>query len=290
MPNSMTGFARCETKESWGTITCELKSVNHRFLDLYFRLPETLRELEIEFRQNMKNALARGKVECNFQLQLNDAQTSRLVLDTNAAEHVLVACGKIAAASHNVAVSPINPMDVLHYPGVLSNNTPESENIHNAAHKTLAATLSSLNDIRRREGDDMAAVIGHRVDAMYEQLDIVKAAFPAIKAGLEARLRDRLAALSIETNPDRVEQELVFLAQKMDIDEELDRLATHLSEIRRVLAADEPIGRRLDFLMQELNREANTLASKSQGIASTNVSIEMKVLIEQMREQIQNIE
>jgi len=254
MPNSMTGFARSEQKESWGTITCELKTVNHRFLDLYFRMPEMLKELEIEFRHSMKKAMARGKIECSFQVQLNDANSAKLELNIDTAEQVLNACAAIASTGGNIA--PVNPMDVMQYPGVLNKSTPNMENVHASAHNALASALSRLDEIRAREGQEMADIIGKRVDAMFEQLDVVKTAFPKIKKGMEKRLRDRLAELSAEPNPERIEQELVFLAQKMDIDEELDRLTTHLNEVQRVLATNEPIGRRLDFLMQELNREA----------------------------------
>lgn len=288
MPNSMTGFARAESKQDWGTVTCELKSVNHRFLDMYFRLPEQLREHEIEFRSQIKSALARGKIDCSFQLQVVSGQNAELSVDQERASQIVAACDQIAGNMKEAA--EVNPLEILAFPGVLNNTDLDAEDLKTAALAALSRALETLSQIRRREGDEMAAIVGNRVDGMLEQVEQLKQSYPEIKQALEDKLTSRFAELNIETDAERLEQELVVLAQKLDIDEEIDRLQTHLEEIARVLKAQEPIGRRLDFLMQELNREANTVASKSQSIQSTNASVEMKVLIEQMREQIQNIE
>lgn len=288
MPKSMTGFSRAEVKEDWGTITCELKSVNHRFLDVYFRLPDTLRELEIEFRSQIKGALSRGKIDCSIQLQVISGQDAGINLDLEKASQVISACQRLGREISDAA--PLNPMEVLQFPGVLTTSDLDSKKLKVAALSVLKQALGSLNDIRLREGNEMATVVNRRVEAMLEQVAELKQFFPDIKEALENRLKGRFEELKIDADPERLEQELVILAQKMDIDEEIDRLQTHLEEIGRVLKAEEPIGRRLDFLMQELNREANTVSSKSQSLQSTGASVEMKVLIEQMREQIQNIE
>ena len=288
MPKSMTGFARAEIKEDWGTITCELKSVNHRFLDIYFRLPEKLRPLEIEFRSQIKAALSRGKVDCSFQLQIISGQDSTLSIDSEKAREVIAACETLAAKMTTAA--PLNPLEVLAFDGIMNTSELDTDQIKSAAEKALKEALITLNEIRLREGNEMAAIVGLRVDGMREQIADLTKFIPQIKEALEARLKNRFEELKVDVDPERIEQELVLMAQKMDIDEEIDRLNTHLDEIARTLKSKEPIGRRLDFLMQELNREANTVASKSQSIQSTNASVEMKVLIEQMREQIQNIE
>ncbi len=288
MPKSMTGFARAETKESWGSIVCELKSVNHRYLETYFRLPEQLRAFEITFRGQIKKALSRGKLDCSIQLQINPGESSTLSVNTEKAQQVISACEDIS--KHLPTSTPINPVEILSFPGVMQATDIDAESLEAAAKATLAQALNTLNEIRGREGNEMAAVVSKRVNAMSDQVAQLKQSYPEIKAALEARLTNRFEELKIEVDSDRLEQELVVMAQKMDIDEEIDRLQTHIDEIGRVLKSEEPIGRRLDFLMQELNREANTVASKSQSIQSTNTSVEMKVLIEQMREQIQNIE
>lgn len=288
MPNSMTGFARAEVKEEWGTVTCELKTVNHRFLDMYFRLPESLRAAESDFRNHIKSALTRGKLECSFQVQTTSTELTAATIDLDAAKIISSKCDEIAAQMKSFA--PVSPLEIMQMPGVALTQSTENEKIAVAANAALIDALEKLSAIRAREGSDMADVISRRVDAMFTQLSDVTEALPQIRTQLEQRLRDRLAELQLDAQSERVEQEVVLLAQKMDVDEETDRLKTHLEEINRVLKSDKPIGRRLDFLMQELNREANTLASKSQAVESTNVAVEMKVLIEQMREQIQNIE
>jgi len=292
MPYSMTGFARSEYKCDWGTVSCELKSVNHRYLDMYFRMPENLREFELQLRNRIKSKVSRGKLECNIQLQIQTDKEcdkdSGQGFDANAAASVIQAAEAIASNIQNPAA--INPLDVLRMPGVASNTAIDSEELKKAVETVLEQALEQHAAMRLREGAEMARVVAQRVDSIGEQVNLVRKIIPEIRETLKQRLLDKLAQLDIETNPDRLEQELVLQAQRMDIDEEIDRLETHMTEVRRTLDQDKPVGRRLDFLMQELNREANTLGSKSQAVESTNVSIELKVLIEQMREQIQNIE
>ena len=288
MPYSMTGFARSEVKCNWGTIGCELKSVNHRYLDMYFRMPENLREHELSLRNQIKSRVSRGKLECNIQLQTQVDAGSDQGFDAGAAESIIKAAEAIAKKIQ--APAAINPLDILRMPGVVTNTAIDPEELKTALETALTEALDQHAAMRLREGAEMARVVAQRVDSIGEQVNLARKVVPEIRQALEQRLRDKLAQLDIETNPERLEQELVVQAQRLDIDEEIDRLETHMSEVKRTLKQDKPIGRRLDFLMQELNREANTLGSKSQALESTHVAIELKVLIEQMREQIQNIE
>ena len=288
MPYSMTGSARSEVKCNWGAINCELKSVNHRYLDMYFRMPENLREHELSLRNQIKSRVSRGKLECNIQLQTQVDADSDQGFDAGAAESIIKVAEAIATKIQ--APAAINPLDILRMPGVITNTAVDPEELKAALETALTEALDQHAAVRLREGAEMARVVAQRVDSIGEQVNLARKVVPEIRQALEKRLRDKLAQLDIETNPERLEQELVLQAQRLDIDEEIDRLETHMSEVKRTLEQDKPIGRRLDFLMQELNREANTLGSKSQALESTHVAIELKVLIEQMREQIQNIE
>lgn len=288
MPYSMTGFARSEYKSDWGSICCEVKSVNHRFLDIYFRMPDSLREFELDLRNQIKGSVSRGKIECSIQVQINPGHSRGKSYDAEAANAVIEAAEAIARQIDSPAA--INPLDVLRMPGVSSSVEVESQELFSAAKAALNQALEQHRQMRLREGNEMSRLVEQRIDAIAGQVSIVKTVLPEIRKALKQRLLDRLDQLNVETDADRLEQELVYQAQRIDVDEEIDRLETHMQEVRNTLKEDQPIGRRLDFLMQELNREANTLGSKSQAVESTNVSIELKVLIEQMREQIQNIE
>ncbi|MFX4227318.1 MAG: YicC/YloC family endoribonuclease [Porticoccaceae bacterium] len=288
MPYSMTGFARSEHKSDWGSICCEVKSVNHRFLDIYFRMPDSLREFELDLRNLIKGSVSRGKIECSIQVQINPGHSRGKSYDAEAANAVIEAAEAIARQIDSPAA--INPLDVLRMPGVSSSVEVESQELFSAAKAALNQALEQHRQMRLREGNEMSRLVEQRIDAIAGQVSIVKTVLPEIRKALKQRLLDRLDQLNVETDADRLEQELVYQAQRIDVDEEIDRLETHMQEVRNTLKEDQPIGRRLDFLMQELNREANTLGSKSQAVESTNVSIELKVLIEQMREQIQNIE
>jgi len=294
MPYSMTGFARSEYKSDWGSISCELKSVNHRYLDIYCRLPENLREFEISLRNQIKKRISRGKLECNIQIQIQNGEGTegtkgaQQTYDVAVATQIVHAAQSIAAQIESPA--QIDPLEVLRMPGVTKQSNIAPDTLENALEIVLSDTLKQHADMRLREGTEMAKVITQRVASIGEQVAIAENVVPEIREHLKQKFLERIEQLDIEANPERLEQELVIQAQKMDVDEEIDRLKAHMKEVKRVLQENKPIGRRLDFLMQELNREANTLGSKSQGIDSTNVSIELKVLIEQMREQIQNIE
>ncbi len=287
MPSSMTAFARQTIECDWGTAAWEVRSVNHRYLETNFRMPETVREIEMTLRELARKHLQRGKVDCS--LQLNIAQGSgNIAINDDLVTQCISACEQLAQKMSNPA--QISPLDILRWPGALK----EAEVDHDALKQTLASlfekTLKQLKEGRQREGEKLQLLIEQRLDAIAEEVDKVRQQLPLLLAAQKQKIIDRLHEISDSLDSERLEQELVFLAQKADVDEELDRIDTHLTEIRRVLKRKEPIGRRLDFLMQELNREANTLASKSIASDTTQSSVELKVLIEQMREQIQNIE
>ena len=287
MPRSMTAFARITHDHPWGSIACELRSVNHRYFETSFRLPETLRHTEMSLRELARSQLQRGKVDCQIQLSHSGHQ-GPLDANLNLAKQYITVAESLAATMQNPA--PLSAHEVMRWPGVLKELEVDHEQMQSAVTKVFQATVDQLLDGRSREGSKLVAMIVSRLDAMHRQLALVHVELPQILAHQQQRLNDRLAQLTSGLDPERVEQEIAIIANRADVDEELDRLETHIDEIRRVLKNDEPIGRRLDFLMQELNREANTLGAKSLSATTTGVSVELKVLIEQMREQIQNIE
>lgn len=289
MPCSMTGFARQEAKHPWGTLIWEVRSVNHRYLEPHFRLPEFIRELEPSLREQMRKALSRGKVEASFTYQLGNSDGSQsLNLNTALLQQVTDAVEQVNQATDNTA--PLNPLELLRWPGMIADHDIERDTILAAALDLFKQALKSLVEHRSREGDELKLLIEQRLDGITEQVKLVRDILPSILQGQRERLLEKLEALKAEPDQDRLEQEMVYLAQKTDVDEELDRLDTHVTEVRRTLKQKGSVGRRLDFLMQELNREANTLSSKSIVSDTTQAAIELKVLIEQMREQIQNME
>lgn len=289
MPCSMTGFARQEAKHPWGTLIWEVRSVNHRYLEPHFRLPEFIRELEPSLREQMRKSLSRGKVEASFTYQLGNSDGSQtLNLNTALLAQITDAVSQVNQAVDNTA--PLNPLELLRWPGMIADHDIDREDILNASLDLFKQALTSLVEHRAREGQDLKLLIEQRLDGITEQVKLVRKILPSILQGQRERLLDKLEALKAEPDQDRLEQEMVYLAQKTDVDEELDRLDTHVTEVRRTLKQKGSVGRRLDFLMQELNREANTLSSKSIVSDTTQAAIELKVLIEQMREQIQNIE
>ncbi len=289
MPCSMTGFARQEAKHPWGTLIWEVRSVNHRYLEPHFRLPEFIRELEPSLREQMRKSLSRGKVEASFTYQLGNSDGSQsLTLNTALLQQITDAVEKVSQATDNTA--PLNPLELLRWPGMIADHDIERETILSAALDLFKQALTSLVEHRAREGDELKLLIEQRLDGITEQVKLVRDILPSILQGQRERLLEKLDALKAEPDQDRLEQEMVYLAQKTDVDEELDRLDTHVTEVRRTLKQKGSVGRRLDFLMQELNREANTLSSKSIVSDTTQAAIELKVLIEQMREQIQNME
>ncbi len=288
MIRSMTAFARQESQGAWGSLVIELRSVNHRYLETTVRMPEELRALEPQLRDRIAQSLNRGKVECNLRHQPPAEIPGELSINRELVARIAHATREIDAILYNPA--PVNGLELLRWPGVMQLPTTDPELLKGAALDLLAAALAELTSQREREGAQLKAIILQRCDAMEGVVAEVLERLPQVMSALRERLRQRLAELQVEAEPGRLEQEMVIQAQRLDVDEELDRLKTHLAEVRRILNQDQPVGRRLDFLMQELNREANTLGSKSADTETTRASVDLKVLIEQMREQIQNIE
>jgi len=288
MIRSMTAFARCQHSAEYGTLTWELRTVNHRYLDMYLRLPEDFRALEGKYRERINAALSRGKLEATLRFVPETVTRDGVQINEAMTRSVIQACQKINDMLHQP--SEIDPMRVLAWPGVVQEHALDFKPIHAASEDCLQQALQQLIENREAEGKRLKALLEHRAAAMQVIVDDVRKLMPEILERLREKLHSRLAELKAEADQDRFEQEMVYLLQKMDVDEELDRLDSHIRELADVLKRDEAVGRRLDFLMQELNREANTLGSKSADIRSTQASVELKVLIEQMREQVQNIE
>ena len=289
MIRSMTAYALCSRQTPLGTLSWELRSVNQRFLDLSPRMPEEFRSLEPEVRQRFKDAMNRGKIEANLRFQLDPAAaSSQLELNRDLA----TALGRVVRelAQHAGDAARPDLVSLLNWPGLVQQQRPDFEAERDAAMSLLDEAIQALIAGREQEGAAIADMIETRLQGIEQQVSAVAAHLPAIRTALDKRFRERLAALGEPVEPGRIEQELVIQLQKLDVDEELDRLRAHVAEIRRVMAMDEPVGRRLDFLMQELNREANTLGSKAAMVETGQAAVELKVLIEQMREQIQNIE
>ncbi len=285
--HSMTAFARRECNESWGTLVWEIRSVNHRYLEPGFRLPDTFRYLESGLREQLRKQFQRGKVDCTLQYQ-PAVNRDALTIDTELARRYVQAAETINGFL--AAPAPLSAADFLFRPGVLCESGADRDALAVEALSLFQVALQDLAVVRAREGDDLGKFINERLLKMREQAAIVRAALPEILAAQKQKLRDRLNELQGELNQDRIEQELVHLAQRCDVDEELDRLETHIAEVSRIVKSKGAVGRKLDFLMQELNREANTLSSKSISTATTQAAVELKVLIEQVREQVQNIE
>ncbi|WP_447554725.1 YicC/YloC family endoribonuclease [Vreelandella sp. EE22] len=287
MPHSMTAFARAEQAATFGTLQVEIRSVNQRYLDPHFRLPEALRELEPTLREVLRKRLARGKVECSLRFESADT-TQTPTLNVQRLQAIADALDAIQAQVPSA--EPPTTLALLNHPGVMETRSQDLDAIKAAAQALFDQALEELIDARAREGEKLGEMIVTRLDAVSEQVTQVRGFLPQILERQRTLLLERLEAARTELDPQRLEAELVLIAQKADVDEELDRLEAHVGEVRRQLTQPGPQGRRLDFLMQELNREANTLSSKSVVAETTRCAVELKVLIEQMREQIQNIE
>ena len=288
MTKSMTAFARCQTAEAFGTLTWELRSVNHRYLDIHMRLPDELRGVEGRYRELINTTLSRGKLECCLRFKVETAVVAAVEVNDVFAKSMIHACEHLNSMLHQS--SAINVVDILQWPGVLKEAAPDMKPVVEASEALLQQALDELMSNREREGERLGELIVQRCDAVDGIVAQVRKQMPEIRDNHRQKILSRFEELKAEPDMDRLEQELIYLVQKMDVDEELDRLDAHIKELRDVLNRDEAVGRRLDFLMQELNREANTLGSKSADIRMTQASVELKVLIEQMREQIQNIE
>ena len=288
MTRSMTAFARQEIAKEWGTMALELRSVNHRYLDVSLRMPEEFRNLETKIREKITAKLARGKVDVGLRFVRSETSNGEIVLDKELVEQVATASREIDHILYNPAA--ISSLDILRWPGVIKAPEIDSIELNKAMLELVDSTLNDLLEGRQREGDKLSSLILKRCQSISKVIIEVKKRLPEIMQLWREKLLKRMRDASIEVDENRLEQELVIIAQKTDVDEELDRLETHIIEVERVLNESKPIGRRLDFLMQELNREANTLGSKSIDTETTKASVDLKVLIEQMREQIQNIE
>jgi len=288
MIKSMTAFARKQLDNERGALSWELRSVNHRFAEFSIRLPEELRVIEPRVRECLATLVKRGKVDATLRYKSNLSQDTGLNLNSELLSSVLSACIQIEREMDNPA--RINPLDILRWPGLMQPLQLDMDQLRTEILNLLQQTLTELLESREREGEKIKGMLMQRNDAVQQQLSAVRACLPDILQESRNKLLARLEECKAELDQNRLEQEMVFLAQKIDVEEELDRLDVHIEELRRVLTLDEPVGRRLDFLMQEFNREVNTLGSKSISAVTTRASVDMKVLIEQMREQIQNVE
>jgi len=287
MPRSMTAYARITEEQNWGSISCELRSVNHRFLEVGFRMPESLRETETTLRDMARKKLGRGKIDCSLQIAFNRADASSDLDLELARRHIKIA---EAIAGEMAQAAAISAIDIMKLPGVLKDSAVDAKQLSQAGIKVFDLALDQMLEGREREGEKLAEMIEQRLSGIENQISLVRQYLPDILEQQRVRLQEKLSELKEQLDEQRLEQEMVVIANRADVDEELDRLEAHVTEIRRVLHDSGSIGRRLDFLMQELNREANTLGSKSISTITTQASVELKVLIEQMREQIQNIE
>ncbi|MAR89572.1 MAG: YicC/YloC family endoribonuclease [Pseudomonadota bacterium] len=288
MIRSMTAFSRKELTAPWGTLAWELRSVNHRYLEVSPRLPDTLRDLENPAREALRKALSRGKVECTLKLKAEQVTPASLEVNEPFVRQLLEAAHRLGALTGESGTLPVATL--LNWPGVVKTPATDPSEIQQAALSLLQQTLRDFIANREREGAELAQSIRERLRGIEQQVAVVREHLPDILQAQRDKLQARLAEVTANVDQDRLEQEIVYLAQKTDVDEELERLLTHVGEVRRTLDQGGAVGRRLDFLMQELNREANTLGSKSINALTTQAAVELKVLIEQMREQIQNIE
>lgn len=288
MIQSMTAFARAQSQGTWGSAVCELRSINHRYLELFVRLPDNLHSLEASVRECVREHIKRGKIECYFRYQPGEANGAEIIINHHQAEQLCKANEKIAQFLKQPA--PVDTMEILRWPGILQIAELDLETIEDELIKILKHALQDLIAARQREGEELKQLFLQRLETMKEEIKKVRQRMPVILTQQRERLVARFSDAKIELDSNRLEQEIVLFAQKIDVSEELDRIDAHISEVRRVLKHGGIVGRRLDFLMQELNREANTLGSKSVDGDTTRASVELKVLIEQIREQVQNIE
>ena len=288
MAHSMTAFSRQQIDSEWGALTWELRSVNHRYLEPSIRLPENFRSLETPIRKQLRDKLNRGKIECQLRFKAVEPNKINWQLDTDMITRLSRAnseINRLTGVNHS-----LKNIDILKWPGVISDESLDEEIFNNEILQLFDRALDDLIMARKREGESLKNMLLKRIESIQSITDAIRVKMPNIIAKQKENLFLRLEELKAEFEPTRLEQEIAILAQKADVDEELDRLDAHVNEVVRILESEGQIGRRLDFLMQELNREANTLSSKSIVVETTQGAVELKVLIEQMREQIQNIE
>lgn len=288
MAKSMTAFARQELIKDWGSLTLELRSVNHRYLDVSIRMPDDLRSLETKIREVVAEKIARGKVDVGLRISNKQTNAGNIQIDRELVQQLSDASREIDHILYNP--NAVSSLDILRWPGVIKTPELDSSELSSTVKELLELTIADLIEAREREGEKLVRLIQQRCHSITDVIANVKKRLPEVMQAWREKLVTRIEAANLEVDESRLEQEVVMIAQKTDVDEELDRLITHVAEVERVLKENKPVGRRLDFLMQELNREANTLGSKSIDTETTKASVDLKVLIEQMREQIQNIE
>ncbi len=285
---SMTGFARVEDASDQGNVSWELRSVNHRYLEINFRLPEEVRRIEPQLRKILQSKLARGKIDCSFRYQLADTQTAALELNEPLLESLIKQINHVNEKLPQA--TPAAAVDLLTWPGVVRSTETDMNSFHATCLDLFKTATQELVEMRGTEGERLKEMLQQRCDEIADIVKQVRKRYPQILDAIRQKQKQRIEELNIDIDQQRFEQELVYTSQKLDVAEELDRLDSHLAEMKTIFDRKDPIGRRLDFLMQEFNREANTLASKSADIETTQASVDLKVLIEQMREQVQNIE
>ena len=284
----MTAFSRTTGQTAWGEVTCELRSVNHRFLEISPRLSDEVRRLEPQVRDIIAQNLKRGRVDCTIRLQQQEMSAGKLDVDLDLVDDLVAVSGRIGERVGKV--EPMGVVDMLRWPGVVRTAQVDEELIGKVALECLDGAAKQLIEIRKREGGRLAESLIEKLAAARSLAGLLRESIPQWQSSFRQRLEKRLADLKLELDPVRLEQEMLIHIQKADVTEELDRLDVHLQEVSDVLRQNQPVGRRLDFLMQELNREANTLGSKANDARLAQASVDLKVLIEQMREQVQNIE
>lgn len=288
MTHSMTAFARQESSTESYVLVWEMRSVNHRYLEINIRVPDSLRSIENSIRGAIRSNFTRGKIECHLRYQITENSSSSIKIDTQLVSNLLSATEQIKILSEET--SPLGMSEILKWPGVIIDNDSDSLALESDAISLFKKTMEDLKTSRAREGKELGSFIQTRSHSVLEIIAKTRELMPQILTRERNQLLEKISKLKIDVDSSRLEAEIVLLTQKADIEEELDRLHTHITEVQRVLTLKESKGRRLDFLMQELNREANTLSSKSIVIETTRSAVDLKVLIEQMREQIQNVE
>lgn len=289
MISSMTAFARSQRQGEWGSLVCEMRSINHRYLEISLHVPEMLRPLEMSIRECIREHIKRGKIECSIRSHVNQTTTGVMFnVNTVLAKELCLAAEQIGTLMREP--QKINPMDVMRFPGVMETKESNLEVLEDDVLALIEQTIKELAEARQREGEELNRLFTQRLDLMQVELVKVRTRLPQVMIDQQERLLKRFHDAKIELEPARLEQEMVMYAQKIDVTEEMDRTDTHINEVRRMLKHGGIVGRRFDFLLQELNREANTLGSKSVDPEVTHAAVEMKVLIEQIREQAQNIE
>lgn len=284
----MTAFARVQQSNDAGAITWELRSVNHRYLEINLRLPEEIRRIEPQLRKFLQSKLARGKVDCTFRYQLSEANTAALEINEPLLESLIKQINHVNEKLPQA--TPAEAVDLLSWPGVVHSAETDMSSFHATCLELFKSATEQLVEMRGTEGQRLKEMLQERCNEIQVIVKRVREHYPQVLEAIKQKQQQRIDELNVDMDQQRFEQELVYASQKLDVAEELDRLDSHLTEMQTIFDRKDPIGRRLDFLMQEFNREANTLASKSADIETTQAAVDLKVLIEQMREQVQNIE